>query len=202
MLIGKIGKFTILSPFNKLGAEIQGRIVELAYIKHEVSTGVDVESRVYSVVGASVIYPTDLNLDVLLVTIQKNNGSKVRIPDKYILGLYDDDLNYVNAYLTVKIGPLPVSFDFTAAKEAIGRGLTDTVGVAVAPRDISVSVSSNNSLMMSVADAAIEEGKRTSSLINNISDYGKNLGLIKDNTSLSNKVSGLEAALKKVSKYT
>lgn len=202
MLIGRTGTYTILSPFDKLGSSIQGKIVELSYIQHELSTGVDVENRVYAKVGAQVIYSADVRADVLLVTIRKNNGDKVRIPDKYIEGLYDDDLTYVTAYLTVKLGPLPSSYDYIAAKEAIARGVKDTVGINVIAKDISVSVSSNNSVMMTAIDATLAEAKRITGISGNISDYGKLLNSQKDNQQLTNKVSSLENMLKKASKYT
>jgi hypothetical protein len=201
MLIGRSGKFTLISPFSKLGNEIQGKIVELSYIQHEVSTGVDVENRVYAKAGAGVIYSADLRENVLLVTFARTNGSKITIPDKYIEGLYDNNLNYATAYLTVKIGSLPLSFEFTSAKEAIARGVRDTIGVDVLPKDISVSMSGSG-MMLSVTEAAIADGKRQFDIKDNISDYGKNLQLSNNNSELTNKISSLENAILKISKFT
>lgn len=190
MLIGKSGSFTIKSPFNKLGSKINGKIVELSYIKHEVSTGTDVENRVYGKVGALDIYPSDLNRDVLLVTI-KSGGTKYRIPDIYIEGLYDNNLNYLDSYLTVKVGPLPANYDFTATKEAIARGVSDTVGVNVSYRDITVSVAGKNSIIKTVAEASYEENKRLASVANNISDYGKLINAEEEITKLNNEINSI-----------
>lgn len=192
MLIGKRGKFTLNPPFNQYSSTgLSGEIVGVNFINHLVSSGNNVERTVYSPVSGEANYASDLSSNVIIVTIKATDGKKYQVPDKYIANLYDDSLNYVDAYVTVKIGSLPRNYDYTFIKSQLATEVTKLSGVTISSGDVYVSAQDNGTIL-DKAEASLLNVSREANLENLDTDYGKYLNETKRNKVLSDKLSSLE----------
>lgn len=195
MLIGKKGTFTLLPPFNQYSATgLLGSIVAVSYIKHMVSTGTNAKKKVYTPVNFESQYKTDYDKNVIIVTIKTANGKKYDIPDIYIPNLYDNDLNLINAYLTVKVGELPRSYNYSIIKEKIAKSVTEASGLVVATKDIYVSGQDANKIITREQADALE-ALRKGNITNSDSSASEILKLVGENDVLKGKLSSLEKSI-------
>lgn len=195
MLIGRQGTFILKQPFNKYAVSgLTGRIVSVAYIKHLVSRSQNVEQSVYKPVDFTSQYPTDLSRNVIIVTIEATNGNKYSIPDIYIENLYDDDVIFVEAYLTVRIGDMPLNTDFSFLRNQVAKEASRFSGVQVADRDVCVSIS-DRSKVYTYEDASIKNAQRENNIANLNSDYGRYINEVSYNNILQDKLKSVENKL-------
>lgn len=195
MLIGKRGTFTLLAPFDQYSSTgLLGTIVSASYIQHMVSTGVNVKSKVYGPVNFENQYKADYDKNVIIVTIKTSSGKKYDIPDIYIPNLYDNDLNLINAYLTVKVGELPRSYNYSIIKERIADSVTSASGIIISPKDIYVSGQDANKVITRDQAKALE-AIRQGNITDSVSSAGKLLDAVKDNEVLKGKLSSLEKSI-------
>ena len=196
MLIGRRGNFLLKQPFNKYAANgLQGRIVAVAFIKHMVSRGVNIENLVYVPVEFTSQYPTDLAANVIIVTIEAHDGRKYNIPDIYIENLYDDNVIFVDAYLTVCLRELPLNTDFKFIRQQVAKEASRFSGVTVVDHDVSISIS-DKSTVQTFDEAKITNATRHDKIKNLKSDYGRYVKEIAKSSSLGKKVKSLQHKLK------
>lgn len=192
MLIGKQGRFVLKPPFTQYTANgLAGQIVGVNYIKHLVSKGADVNGRVYQPVSGEGLYPNDLRDNVIIVTIKAQGGKKYEIPDIYIENLYDDNLNFVDAYVTVRIGDLPRSYDYTYIRTQLATEVTKLSGVTVKPTDVFISAQDKGQIVTQ-EEYDLTNATRLGNISDLKTDYGKYLEKAKENKVLKDKLSSLE----------
>lgn len=195
MLIGKRGRFTLIAPFTHWSTTgLQGEIVGVNYIKHLVSKGTNVKSTVYTPVSGDNLYSNDYSNNVIIVTIKDGSGKKYNIPDTYIANLYDDSLNYVDAYLTAKIGPLPRNYDYSNIISQMATELSKLTGITITDDDIYISAQDNGEIL-NREQASLLDIARNANLIEPNTDYGRFLAEAEKNKVLSDKLNTVEAAL-------
>lgn len=191
MLIGRSGKFTLLSPFDTYGSTIVGKIVEVSYMHHMASRGRDVKALVYRPVNAESLYAEDYRNNLVVVTIQIANGTKYLIPDKYIPNLYNSNYIFVDAYLTVHLGELPMSYEFSHVRDRVASEITAATGVNVAAQDVYISVE-DSGVYYDRGEADVKNRKRESNKTNNQSDFSKYVETAAELGIVSKKLSSLE----------
>lgn len=195
MLIGKTGKFTLRVPFTLYSVSgLQGTIVGVNYISHQLSKGVNVKTSVYTPVDGDTYYASDEAANLVIVTIKAVNGKKYDIPDKYIENLYDDSLNYVESYLTVRIGPMPLNYDYSYIKSQLAAGVTSAAGVQVTTNDVFVSATGTSTIVDKAGSIALDIA-REATINNGDSDYSKYISALKDNKVANDQIASLEAKL-------
>lgn len=195
MLIGKVGRFVLLPPFTFYSTTgLTGEIVGVNYIQHLVSKGTNVKSLVYSPVNGDSLYTSDLASNVIIVTIKDASGKKYNIPDRYIENLYDDSLNYIEAYVTVKIGSLPRNYDYSYIKNQLATEVTKLSGVPVTSDDVYVSAQGSGSIL-SKDEVSLLDTARKANIANLNTDYGKYLDAANENKVLKSKLDSLEKGM-------
>lgn len=196
MLIGKHGSFILKPPFTKYTTTgLAGKIVGVNYVQHLVSKGQDVKGKVYRPVDAENLYANDLRKNVIIVTIKTLGGKKYEIPDIYIENLYDDNLNFVDAYVTVKIGNLPRSYDYAYIRTQLATEVTKLSGVTVKPTDVYISAQDNGQIY-SQEEYNFLDATRLANISNLTTDYGKYVTQLKENQLLKSKVNSLEKTVR------
>lgn len=197
MLIGRQGSFVLLEPFNKISTTgLNGKIVAVAFIKHMVSRGTNVEQLVYKPVEYTSQYSADLARNVIIVTIEATNGKKYYIPDIYIENLYDDNVVFVDAYMTVCLNKLPLNTDFAFIRNRVATAASEFSGVQVSDNDVSISIS-DRSHVYTYAEAQLKNEERNSRIENLNTDYGRYRREVAFSDSLSGKLKSLENKVKK-----
>lgn len=195
--IGSRGVFVINAPFASLvpQSEIPGAATRLTCVATRKLTelaqsGEDPFSDYYVPQNLDqATYQTDLKNGVVIVTLQADDQSLVKVPSSYIGSFADPNgVPYQVMVLTALLGGLPADIDLTFVNQQVMQVIHDSLGVDSVIKTGIVS----KTAMMNQSDSRAVEQARQAKITNSQTDHAKLLAAQQQIQTLQDKVTSLE----------
>jgi len=193
--VGYRGYFALDGPFNTIITnKFKGEVVGLASIQTLVARGMDILNEVYLLVDEQLYYE-HLEKDVVIVTIKTSSDDPIQVPLTHLFIAKEELHEYIGAYLTVRVGRVPIDYDFIKLQETMAKEITTVTGVVVETDDVVLALSPNESQFLTADEAEHEEALRLAAVENNPSDYARLRKQIEENDLLKERITALEAKI-------
>jgi hypothetical protein len=170
MNLGYSGIFKFKIPFNTLAVNgVHGTIEGLNSINKLLAEGIDIKLEIYSPIDIT-LYEMALSNNITIVTVRTSNNIIYRIPLDYIESIINDTITYQKTYLTIDLGWLPETYDYSVIKHSISDCILNNVGLVLTPSSISL-LSSPVTKELTRDESTIEGVGRVAAMNNNGSYY-------------------------------
>lgn len=195
--VGSRGTFVIRDPFAALvpQTEIPGAAVRLTCVATRkltelVQNGENPFTDYYTPQGLDAsAYQADLKAGAVIVTLQADDQSMVKVPSTYISSFADPNgIPYQVMVLTALLGALPANIDLTFVNQQVVQVLHDSLGVDTT---VKIGVVSRTAVM-NQSDSKNIETARQAKIANSQTDHAKLLAAQQQIAVLTAKVSSLE----------
>lgn len=194
--IGMTGTYTLKSPFSGLiQVNTQYTCTAIESLSGYIARGNDAYTNIYEANGATETdYESDLEAGAYLVTITSGTGDVVVFPSTSLSTVPDSNGTvYRNQVLALSLSALPDGIDLSSLKTQISDLVLNTLGVSSTIYVASVG----SSTVLTTEQSTALEAARAAKMQTHQSPLYRNSVLETQNAALLQKVSELEAYIKK-----
>ena len=191
-VIGTQGRYILSPPFDGYSANNEIYTCQgLRYLDDYLSLSEDPFSLIYEPVGITrADYADDLKNNALIVSLVKESGEILYLPEKYIQSYpILDGVIYQNRGLAINLGPLPTSTDLSGLLLLLQQDIYGAIGIT--PKVVEKMISAP--IVVADADHQLAQNQRQLNLSRQLPLRAQCQKYQEENSYLLAKISELEA---------
>lgn len=192
--IGSSGYFELRAPLDTLIVKNERYTCQaIRKISDYLANNEDPKELIYTPNSIDADYDIDIKQDVLIVSLQSDNGHWLYIPAKYIIKYpITNGIPYRSIMIGVSLPSMPVARDLSFLETDIANLVTDSLGVTAVIKQVETS----RVVLVPVDKHDLSQANRDALGNGRVTDRSRYVSLLIDHQTALDKITSLELYIK------